>query len=129
MRSRLYANWPTASAAGCVAGAPVRRLARRPAPSWPHPRVLLELVERSLDTSWHGPRVFASSDGAHEPQFTEEGWQVNLNDLNAIHQAVRHAQNGQAAPSQARCERRDLHPLHLHILVAEDNAINQLILR
>ncbi|BDB20478.1 hypothetical protein cym2001_38430 [Pseudomonas sp. CYM-20-01] len=93
------------------------------------PAVLLELVERSLDTPWHGPRVLASIDGAHEPQFSEEGWQVNLNDLNAIHQAVRHAQNGQAAPAQARCERRDLHPLHLHILVAEDNVINQLILR
>lgn len=93
------------------------------------PGVLLELIERSLDLPWHGPRVLASNDGAHEPQFSGDGWQVNLNDLDAIQQAVRHAQNGQVVPPQARCEVRDLRPLHLHILVAEDNVINQLILR
>ena len=93
------------------------------------PCVLLELVERRHDLPWHGPRVFASSDGAHEPQFSADGWQVNLNDLDAIHQAVRHAQNGQVASPQVRGVVRDLRPLHLHILVAEDNVINQLILR
>jgi two-component system capsular synthesis sensor histidine kinase RcsC len=91
--------------------------------------VLLELMERRLDLPWQGPRVLASNDGAHEPQFNGDGWQVNLNDLDAIQQAVRHAQNGQVVPPQTRCEARDLRPLHLHILVAEDNVINQLILR
>ncbi|PHX39724.1 histidine kinase, partial [Pseudomonas sp. NZIPFR-PS2] len=91
--------------------------------------VLLELMERHLDLPWQGPRVLASNDGAHEPQFNGDGWQVNLNDLDAIQQAVRHAQNGQVVPPQTRCEARDLRPLHLHILVAEDNVINQLILR
>lgn len=91
--------------------------------------VLLELMERRLDLPWQGPRVLASNDGAHEPQFNGDGWQVNLNDLDAIQHAVRHAQNGQVVPPQTRCEARDLRPLHLHILVAEDNVINQLILR
>lgn len=98
-------------------------------PSVTEPGVLLELVERRADVSWHGPRVLANHDGAHEPQFIHDGWQVNLNDLNAIQQAVHHAQGGQVAQPQASCELRDLRPLHLHILVAEDNVINQLILR
>ncbi len=93
------------------------------------PCVLLELVERRVDVPWHGPRVFASSEGAHAPAFEDGGWQVNLNDLSAIQQAVLHAQGGQVAQPRERFELRDLRPLRLHILVAEDNVINQLILR
>lgn len=93
------------------------------------PSVLLELVERRIDLSWQGPRVLASCNGAHAPQLSGDSWQVNLNDLNAIQQAVHHAQGGQVAQPQERFELRDLRPLHLHILVAEDNVINQLILR
>lgn len=93
------------------------------------PCVLLELVERRVDVPWHGPRVFASSEGAHAPAFEDGGWQVNLNDLSAIQQAVLHAHGGQVAQPRERFELRDLRPLRLHILVAEDNVINQLILR
>ncbi|MBH3422927.1 ATP-binding protein [Pseudomonas gessardii] len=85
--------------------------------------VLLELhpgaIAEPLTAQWHGPQVLASADG----------WKVNLNDLHAIHRAVHQAQGGQAAQPQALAELRDLSPLHLHILVAEDNVINQLILR
>ncbi|WP_248750404.1 ATP-binding protein [Pseudomonas sp. MWU15-20650] len=95
--------------------------------------VLLELYPEATEPRprlpWRGPRVIARCDGAHEPQFSGDGWRVNLNDLNAIHQAVRQAQGGQLAPPQRASEPRDLRPLHLHILVAEDNVINQLILR
>ncbi|QHF45611.1 hybrid sensor histidine kinase/response regulator [Pseudomonas sp. S35] len=103
------------------------------APAGREPGVLLELhqggVEPRSTAPWHGPRVLASGDGPHEPQLTEHGWKVNLNDLRAIQQAVRQAQGGQPAEPQTPAEHRDLRPLHLHILVAEDNVINQLILR
>ena len=95
--------------------------------------VLLELYPDALDArpplSWHGPRVIARCDGAHDPQFNGNGWCVNLNDLKAIQQAVRHAQGGRPALPQPASEPHDLRPLGLHILVAEDNVINQLILR
>ncbi|WLH88355.1 ATP-binding protein [Pseudomonas sp. FP453] len=95
--------------------------------------VLLELhpgpIESSFSAPWHGPRVIASGEGGFAPQFTGGGWKVNLNDLHAIHQAVHQAQGGQVALPSASGDLRDLRPLHLHILVAEDNVINQLILR
>jgi two-component system capsular synthesis sensor histidine kinase RcsC len=47
--------------------------------------------------AWYGPRVLASSDGAHEPQFSGDGWKVNLNDLAAIQRAVSQAQGGATA--------------------------------
>jgi len=95
--------------------------------------VLLELYPTPSDLrpsqAWPGPRVLASGDGAHEPQFGADGWKVNLNDLAAIQRAVRQAQGGQIAPLPEQHEPHRLRPLRLHILVAEDNAINQLILR
>ena len=95
--------------------------------------VLLELYPDPPDSRprlpWQGPRVIARCDGAYEPQFRGDGWSVNLNDLKAIQQAVRHAQGGRPALPQPTCEPRELSPLGLHILVAEDNVINQLILR
>ncbi|MCU0121146.1 ATP-binding protein [Pseudomonas sp. B2M1-30] len=95
--------------------------------------VLLELyptpMEQRADVHWSGPRVLASNDSACEPQFTAGGWTANLNDLAAIQQAVRQAQGGQTSRRQEQGVAQVLPPLHLHILVAEDNAINQLILR
>ncbi|MFC6301114.1 response regulator [Pseudomonas sp. CCM 7893] len=97
------------------------------------PGLLLELhpgpCEPHSVLPWHGPRVIASGEATHEPQFTADGWKVNLNDLKAIEQAIRQAQGGQIALPQERREPHALRPLHLHILVAEDNVINQLILR
>ncbi|WP_339539287.1 ATP-binding protein [Pseudomonas sp. RA_15y_Pfl2_54] len=95
--------------------------------------VLLELYPAAFgqrpNLQWRGPRVLASGDGAHEPQRTGDGWQVNLNDLLAIQRAVRQAQSGQIVHRPQDTEAHAMRPLHLHILVAEDNVINQLILR
>ena len=95
--------------------------------------VLLELYPalcgQRPSLQWHRPRVLASSDGTHEPQLTGDGWKVNLNDLAAIQQAIRQAQGGHMAEHQQQKEPHELQPLRLHILVAEDNVINQLILR
>ena len=95
--------------------------------------VLLELypapMEQRGELQWSGPRVLASGDAACEPQCTGKGWVANLSDLAAIRRAVRQAQGGQTIEHSQQAESQALAPLHLHILVAEDNAINQLILR
>lgn len=85
-------------------------------------------VERWLVAEWPGPRILACAQDCWEARHEAGHWQVNLNDLAALHQAV-----GQA---QGLRRRRDqtvpaplTEPLGLHVLVAEDNVINQLILR
>lgn len=84
--------------------------------------------EQRLAPEWTGPLVIAASDGTHEPQLLAEAWRVNINDLNALHQAVRHALGQQISEPRQQHEQRDMRQLQLHILVAEDNVINQLIL-
>jgi len=95
--------------------------------------VLLELwpapMEQRSELHWSGPRILASGDGAWESLSKGDGWLVNLNDLAAIRQAVCQAQGGTVIDHQCPARPQALAPLHLHILVAEDNAINQLILR
>ncbi len=95
--------------------------------------LLIELhpgqAELRLAPQWNGPLVLASSDGCTVPQIMLGGCKVNLNDLHAIHHAVSQAQGIPVATPQASHEQRHLRKLHLHILVAEDNVINQLILR
>ncbi|MCF5516357.1 hybrid sensor histidine kinase/response regulator [Pseudomonas fluorescens] len=146
LREQVSAATPTALAAEIVyVVSPVRELAEsfsgwlRRWGARPHigvpvgmaPGVLLELHPGACESvlPWEGPRVTASGEAAHEPQSTITGWKVNLNDLNAIEQALRQAQGGQLIPPQEPAELHTLRPLGLHILVAEDNVINQLILR
>ncbi|WP_236185048.1 ATP-binding protein [Pseudomonas juntendi] len=95
--------------------------------------VLLELHPTQQhpcpERQWPGLRIVATGDGAHERPSQADEWQVNLNDLAAIEHAVRRAQGGHVATSALQTEPHSMQPLHLHILVAEDNVINQLILR
>jgi two-component system capsular synthesis sensor histidine kinase RcsC len=94
--------------------------------------VLIELhpgiLEQHLVPEWTGPLVLATGDGCNEPQIMSGGWKVNLNHLQAIHQAVSQAQGLWVVKPLERGEQREMEKLHLHILVAEDNVINQLIL-
>lgn len=116
----------------------LRRWGARPQIGRPsHPdltsqNVLIELhpgiFEQHLAPEWTGPLVLATSDGCNEPQIMSGGWKVNLNDLQAIHQAVSQAQGLWVTKPLEHGEQRELKKLRLHILVAEDNVINQLIL-
>ncbi|MHA3737100.1 ATP-binding protein [Pseudomonas sp. Eth.TT006] len=94
--------------------------------------VLLELhpgsFEQFMDDEWKGQRVIATGDGYNEPQWSADGWVVNVNHLRAIHQAVSRAQGLSASKPEIPAPSRQLKTLHLHVLVAEDNVINQLIL-
>lgn len=95
--------------------------------------VLLELhpgtLEQRLAPDWDGPVVLATGDGNHQPQLIDGVWQVNLNHLKAIHQAVSEAQGVWVRKPDQPDEQHELRTLNLNILVAEDNVINQLILR
>ena len=94
--------------------------------------ILIELhpgpFEQRLAPQWPGPLVLASADGCNEPQIISGGWKVNLNHLQAIQQAISQAQGVRAHQPLEHGEQRDMARLHLHVLVAEDNVINQLIL-
>ena len=78
---------------------------------------------------WSGPAVLATSDGNQQPQVIGSTWRVNLNHLKAIYQAVSEAQGVQVFKPHLSNTQKQLRKLHLRILVAEDNVINQLILR
>lgn len=86
-------------------------------------------VERCLVGEWPGPRILASAQGCWEARHEAGHWQVNLNDLGALHHAVAQAQGLRSARHEAVPDVRAPEPLGLHVLVAEDNLINQLILR
>ncbi|HBO1218309.1 TPA: response regulator [Pseudomonas aeruginosa] len=86
-------------------------------------------VERWLVDKWSGPRILASSHGCWEAQHEAGHWQVNLNDMNALHHAIVQAQGLHHAQNETVAAPCAPQPLGLHVLVAEDNVINQLILR
>ena len=134
----VYVVSPTRELANAIAGW-LRRWGARPQIGVPPPQdqapqsILIELhtgvFERRLEPEWTGPLVLATGDGRNEPQIASGRWQVNLNHLHAIHQAVSQAQGLLMTKPMSYHQRRELKKLHLHILVAEDNVINQLILR
>ncbi len=104
-----------------------------PAPGSALPgELLVELhpgtVERWLVAEWPGPRILASAQDCWEARHEAGHWQVNLNDLGALHHAVGQAQ-GLRRPRDPAAPAPLTEPLGLHVLVAEDNVINQLILR
>ena len=86
-------------------------------------------VDPLLVADWAGPVIHASSNASSPPPDEAGAWHVNLNHLSAIHQAVSQAQGLWVARADEQTRQRDLKKLNLHLLVAEDNIINQLILR
>ncbi len=86
-------------------------------------------VDPSLVPDWPGPVIHVSASACTALEVDAGGWHVNLNHLSAIHQAVSQAQGLWVARTDAQTRPRDLSQLNLHLLVAEDNVINQLILR
>ena len=95
--------------------------------------VLLELhpgaVRQRLEPEWQGPVVVAASDLSTPLDPQEACWQADLNSLQDVHRALRQAQGIRVdSPIDKAIEKREFQ-LKLRVLVAEDNVINQLILR
>ncbi|MQA54459.1 ATP-binding protein [Pseudomonas piscis] len=87
------------------------------------------IMEQRLEPGWTGPLVLASGDGHHATRTHDGIWQVNSNNLRAIHQAVSQALGTWLSEDEEHHESRELKRLSLHVLVVEDNLINQLILK
>ncbi|MBC3950803.1 response regulator [Pseudomonas folii] len=98
----------------------------------PDAAVLLEVhpgrVQGSLAPDWSGARVVAATD-IHGDTLGSALEPVSLNSLPALHRALATAQ-GQTVELKAPLDdTRAAFNLGIHVLVAEDNVINQLILR
>ncbi|MCO8162952.1 ATP-binding protein [Pseudomonas sp. 21LCFQ010] len=136
LSERVYVCSPVQELADCVTGW-LRRWgaqARAGLPSAAEPdAVLVELQPGPARTAqwqaWSGPRVMVTAEVHGLTRESSTCWRVGLNDLQALNQAVSHAQGvteqARPTPREAAIEPR----LSLHLLVAEDNLINQLILR
>lgn len=94
--------------------------------------VLLELHPgrpgETLAEHWEGPRVMAASD-LHDDALNDSTGMVSFNSLKALRMAVGAAQGQLMRGATATAQRYPVFNLGMHVLVAEDNVINQLILR
>lgn len=94
--------------------------------------VLLELHPgrpgETLAAHWEGPRVLAASD-LHDDALHDSIGMVSFNSLKALRMAVGAAQGQLMRGATAIAQRYPVFNLGIHVLVAEDNVINQLILR
>ena len=77
---------------------------------------------------WQGTRICASSDGPVPATWVDGRWQVDMHDVRAIARLIALVRQGGAADDQQALQQQRA-ALRLHILVAEDNPINQAILQ
>ncbi|MDU4255013.1 hybrid sensor histidine kinase/response regulator [Pseudomonas sp.] len=98
-------------------------------PDVPPGAVLLDLLEAAGESQWSGPRVRALTDGGVQPQASAQGWEVSLYHLAGIAQALRLAQQGGSSEARQAPRVARLGKLGLRVLVAEDNPINQALLK
>ncbi|MGJ7515675.1 ATP-binding protein [Pseudomonas baetica] len=96
-----------------------------------HGCVLIEVYpheRRRICPEWKGARIIVSPQGCPEDHPSDGQWCVELNDLGRLYEALGQAQGVvTSAPGLADVEAPD--KLDLKVLVAEDNVINQLILK
>ncbi|MEG0185090.1 MAG: response regulator, partial [Stenotrophomonas sp.] len=90
--------------------------------------VMLDLILDEGVPTWDGPQVVACREGGMQPLQVQGHWQVGLHRLDAIVVALA-AASGQPLPAHAGGHLPTPRRFGLHVLVAEDNPINQAILR
>ncbi|MFJ3052695.1 ATP-binding protein [Pseudomonas nitroreducens] len=95
----------------------------------PSGAVLLDLLEAGSEPLWSGPRVCALAEAGAQPMASALGWEVSLYHLAGIAQALRLAQQGGAGETRPPPRAARLGKLGLRVLVAEDNPINQALLK
>lgn len=95
--------------------------------------VLVELcpgpASSALRADWPGNRVLVAQDVHGAAQLDERTWQVGLNNLQALNRAISQALHGGWSSEDEPVRKTEESQLNLRLLVAEDNLINQLILR
>ncbi|WP_312237110.1 ATP-binding protein [Stenotrophomonas sp.] len=89
---------------------------------------LLDVLLDEPDPGWAGPHVVARTDGGDHPERIDGRWVVSMHNLDAMVDALLMATGGDA-PRQVPAAAPQFRRLGLHVLVAEDNPINQMILR
>ncbi|MEN5070156.1 ATP-binding protein [Stenotrophomonas sp. TWI1183] len=89
---------------------------------------LLEVPMNGPIGAWDGPHVVARTGGGDHPQQVNGVWLVSMHRLDAMVDALLLA-TGRPLPLQGEPSAKAFQPLHLSVLVAEDNPINQMILR
>ena len=92
------------------------------------PALLLDVSPSASEGPWAGPRVVATANGRNPPQYTGQGWEVDLHDIRAIAWAIFLQQQGATSPPPTVIDEK-LRKLDLRILVAEDNPINGAIIK
>lgn len=94
--------------------------------------ILVELCPGPANTAqradWPGRWVLVSQDGHSIVPKSQHIWHVGLNNLQALNRALSQAQ-GLGTHDELVVSHQLAEKLHLRLLVAEDNMINQLILR
>ncbi|MDH1007604.1 response regulator [Pseudomonas nicosulfuronedens] len=91
--------------------------------------VLLDLLESGDEPAWSGRRVCVLADAGIQPLASAQGWEVSLYHLAGIAQTLRLAQQGGGGETRQPPRASRLGKLGLRVLVAEDNPINQALLK
>ncbi|KAF0866510.1 hybrid sensor histidine kinase/response regulator [Pseudomonas sp. LD120] len=94
----------------------------------PQNTVLIDMLARDNPQPWPGPRVSAGNHGRNQNHDQPTQWAVDAHNIRAIAQAAVLARQGQPLQEAPR-DCGTLHPLNLQTLVAEDNPINQAIIK
>lgn len=90
--------------------------------------VLVDLLPNEPARPWAGQRVECVPGARTPPLHTAQGWVVDMHDVRTIASIVSLAQHGKhEQPSAAQPQ--SVGKLGLHILVAEDNPVNQAIIK
>jgi two-component system, NarL family, capsular synthesis sensor histidine kinase RcsC len=90
--------------------------------------LLVDLLDCHGAEPWHGLRICASSDGPVPGAWVDGRWWVDMHDVRAIARVIGQVRLGNTAHDLHTAQQQRA-ALRLHILVAEDNPINQAILQ
>lgn len=96
--------------------------------NYPDDTPLLDVCLDEPQVPWNGPHVVARTDGGDHAEQMDGRWVVSMHNLDAMVDALLLATGSQPLP-RTRLPTPSLRRLGLTVLVAEDNPINQMILR
>lgn len=90
--------------------------------------LLLDILPCTPEQPWSGLRIHCTSTGRNAAEFIDGRWEVGLYDVRAIARCISLARRGFVQPASTPAILHNTN-LQLHVLVAEDNPINQAILK